>query len=668
MNTPHVLVIKVGDQLPDRPTPARVLRQAGFEVSEAAPDAASSRIAAEEPDLVVLDVRTDDDAGLEVCRRIKANPAAGSIPVLLLSSETPDVDARVEGLEGGADAYLAQPVEPRELTATLNALLRSHHIEEAVRRSEERFRALIEATAQVTWTTNPEGRVETELPQWQALTGETAEQVRGEGWLDALHPDDRDRAAGAWRKAVREQGAYDIEYRVRMVDGTYRMFYARGVPVFDGDGAVREWVGICVDIHSRVRAEQGQRFLADAGAVLTSSLDLDETLAHIAELAVPTLGDGCGVYTVGDDSVIRLVTISHSDPARLELLREMERRFPVDPESPRGVGRVIRTGRADLVADLCTSYLEEVARAPEHRQLLREIGIRSMITVPLVARGQTLGALAFLTSSPDRRLDEVDLRLAEELARRAALAVDNARLYESALVASQAKSSFLAVMSHELRTPLNAIIGYSELLGDGVAGPLLPKQQEQVGRVQASARHLLQLINEVLAFARIEAGREEVQVEPVDLYHLVRETAALVEPLASLKELSLRVEVPDGLAMVNTDPGKVRQILLNLLSNAVKFTDSGEVLLRARVDPDMIHLEVSDTGIGIPAEQMRKIFDPFWQIEQSSTRRAGGTGLGLSVMRQLVHLLGGEVILSSTEGEGSTFVVRLPTLASAAAA
>ena len=668
MKTPHVLVINIGDHVPDRSSTAGVLRQAGFEVSESTPDAAAGRIAAEEPDLVVLDVRTDDDAGLDVCRRTKADPATESVPVLLLSSETPDVDARVEGLEVGADAYLAQPVEPRELTATLNALLRSHHVEKAVRRSEERFRALIEASAQVTWTTNPEGLVETDLPQWQALTGQSADEVRDTGWLDALHPDDRESAAAAWAKAVREHGSYNVEYRVRVVDGTYRMFYARGVPVFDSSGTVREWVGVCVDIHSRRRAEEGQRFLADAGAVLTSSLNLDETLAHIADLAVPTLGDGCGVYTVGDDSVIRSVAISHSDPARLERLREVERRFPVDPESPRGVGRVIRTGRAELVADLCTNHLDEVARVPEHRQLLRDIGIRSMITVPLIARGQTLGALTFITSSPDRRLDEVDLGLAEELARRAALAVDNARLYESALVASQAKSSFLAVMSHELRTPLNAIIGYSELLGDGVAGPLLPKQQEQVGRVQASARHLLQLINEVLAFARIEAGREEAQVELIDLYGLVRETAALVEPLAVLKELALRVEIPDGVATVSTDPGKVRQILLNLLSNAVKFTDAGEVLLRARLEAETIHLEVKDTGIGIPAEQMRKIFDPFWQIEQSSTRRAGGTGLGLSVMRQLVHLLGGEVILSSTEGEGSSFVVRLPNLAAAVAA
>ncbi|MDQ3521464.1 MAG: ATP-binding protein, partial [Gemmatimonadota bacterium] len=280
--------------------------------------------------------------------------------------------------------------------------------------------------------------------------------------------------------------------------------------------------------------------------------------------------------------------------------------------------------------------------------------------VPMTARGLIIGALAFVAGSSERRFGPGDLSLAEELAGRAALAIDNARLYEKVLVASRAKSNFLAVMSHELRTPMNAIIGYSELLGDELTGPLLPRQKEQVERIQASSRHLLQLINEVLAFARIDAGREELEIDTVELYQLVRDTAAVVLPLAELKHLAFRLDLPDGAALVHTDAPKVRQILLNLLSNSVKFTETGEVVLRARVDGEMIQLEVRDTGIGIPEDQMQNIFDPFWQAEQSTNRRAEGTGLGLSVMRQMVRLLGGEVLLDSMPGEGTSFLVRLP--------
>jgi signal transduction histidine kinase len=424
-----------------------------------------------------------------------------------------------------------------------------------------------------------------------------------------------------------------------------------------------------VDVHERRRAEEAQRFLAHAGAVLASSLNSEETLACVAELAVPTLGDWCGVYLAGDEGSVQTVAAAHTDVDQAEIARQLERCYPVDlREGIRGIARVIRTGEPNLIVPVGDEDLQRVAHDAEHLRLLRALRIASVLTVPMTARGQIIGALAFVATSPERRFGPAEVALAEELAGRAALAIDNARLYEKALVASRAKSNFLAVMSHELRTPMNAIIGYSELLRDELMGPLLPRQREQVERIQASSGHLLQLINEVLAFARIDAGREEVEIEPVDLYQLVRDTAAVVLPLAELKHLAFQLDVPGGGALVHTDTPKVRQILLNLLSNAVKFTEAGEVTLRARVEGGMIQLEVRDTGIGIPAEQMQNIFDPFWQAEQSTNRRAEGTGLGLSVMRQLVRLLQGEVLLDSVEGQGTSFVVRLPTNPAAAAA
>lgn len=229
--------------------------------------------------------------------------------------------------------------------------------------------------------------------------------------------------------------------------------------------------------------------------------------------------------------------------------------------------------------------------------------------------------------------------------------------------ANGAKSDFLAVMSHELRTPLAAIMGYQELLADGITGPVTDAQGQQLGRIKASARHLLSLIDEILTFTRLDAGRETVTPEPMDLDEAVNGALEIVEPLAAAKSIELVAVSPGPGKIVESDPTKVRQILVNLLSNAVKFTDTGSVTAKASLREKEFDLSVSDTGIGIQPENIHRVFDPFWQVEQTATRRATGTGLGLTVTRRLANLLGGDVVVMSTPGEGTTFTVTLPVKA-----
>jgi signal transduction histidine kinase len=227
--------------------------------------------------------------------------------------------------------------------------------------------------------------------------------------------------------------------------------------------------------------------------------------------------------------------------------------------------------------------------------------------------------------------------------------------------ASEAKSHFIGVISHEFRTPLTAIIGYTDLLSTGVSGKLTPTQDRQLDRIRASAWHLTQLVDEILTFSRIEAGRETVTVEDADLLLIVREARSLVAPAAASKGLGLVCEMPEaGAVPVRTDPGKLRQVLLNLLGNAVKFTERGGVTLRVIPEPGRVVIEVQDTGVGIADEHRDRVFERFWQATGDGRRAVSGAGLGLTVSRHLIELLGGSISVESTPGQGSTFRFHLP--------
>lgn len=407
-------------------------------------------------------------------------------------------------------------------------LLERRRVEAALRESEARFRIMADTAPVFIWMAGLDGLVHFFNKPWLEFTGRTSEEEEGEGWIDGLHPEDRDICLPIYLSAFQARRPVTLEYRLQRYDGEYRWIIDHGVPRFTADGEFAGYIGSCIDITEEIEQRQA----------------LTESAAHLEEL---------------------------------------------------------------------TAELEQT-------------------------------------------VEELELRREE---------ADAAR--ELADEASRAKSRFLAVMSHELRTPLNAILGYSDLLDAEVAGPVNDGQRQQLHRIQQSALHLLALINKLLSFSRIEAGKEEAELESVDLAELARDAAALVEPQAARQGLELRVDIPASVVEVETDPGKVRQILLNLLSNAVKFTEAGEVEFRMAMAGEAVVFTVRDTGLGIPEAEHSRIFDAFAQADQTRTRKNGGTGLGLSVSRELARLLGGEITLQSAPGEGSTFRVEFPARARAAA-
>jgi PAS domain S-box-containing protein len=422
------------------------------------------------------------------------------------------------------------------------------------------------------------------------------------------------------------------------------------------------------DVDERRRHDERLRFLAEASTLLSSSLDYETTLANIAELAVPALASSCVIDLVGADGELERVATVFDSGELSRLVGEMRRRNPITSGTRHPAREVLATGASIFYPEIDSDVLPLVVDdRPDSLALARRLNPTSCVFVALRARGRTLGVMSLSTAGARRRFDERDRVLIEDLAQRVAMAVDNARLHEGerrargeAEAANQAKSDFLAIMSHELRTPLTAVVGYTELLADEVVGPVNETQRDHLARVRASSEHLLMLIEDILSFARIEAGREQVRIEDFGLAALLEQAAVIVRPLAEKKNLEFTLVGHDSRALMRSDPQKVRQIIINLLANAVKFTTTGGVRLEARVRDGRVQFVVSDTGPGIALQHLERVFDAFWQVDQRITRKAGGTGLGLSVVRQLARLLGGDVSVRSTMGEGSVFTVDLP--------
>ncbi|HST50775.1 MAG TPA: PAS domain S-box protein [Pyrinomonadaceae bacterium] len=409
-------------------------------------------------------------------------------------------------------------------------------------------------------------------------------------------------------------------------------------------------------------AERRAKLLAEASTLLASSLDYETTLAQVARLAVPDLADWCGVDMLGEGKSINRLAVAHSDPAKVEWAKELQRRYPPDPDDWRGVPNVLRTGEPELYAEISDEMLAAAARDEEHLLIMREIGFTSAMLIPLSVHGETFGAITFVMAESKRRYDATDLAFAEDLGRRAAVAIENARLYSDAQESNRLKDEFLATVSHELRTPLTAMLGWAHMLR---AGHLNERSATKaLETIERNARSQAQLIDDLLDVSRIITGKLRLDVRAIDPGSFIESAIEAVRPAADAKEIRIQKVMDTGLASVAGDPVRLQQVVWNLLANAIKFTPrGGRVQVRLERVNSHVEIVVSDNGAGIEPEFLPHVFDRFRQADMSTTRHHGGLGLGLSIVRHLVELHGGTVEAESAgEGQGATFVVRLPVV------
>jgi signal transduction histidine kinase len=418
-----------------------------------------------------------------------------------------------------------------------------------------------------------------------------------------------------------------------------------------------------LDQRARALAEAEKRrssFLAEASAEMTSTLDGARTLESVVRIAVPYLADACAIDLRGDDGSIARAAVAHADLEREAWLRELLRARPIDPEGTHPIAVVARTGRATLVN---RPDLEEGAQpwtqANEAAWDLLAPPIVSSMIVPLVVGDKTLGTLTFASESASRIYRPVDLALAESLAHRAALAIENAHLYQAAQRAIRSRDEILAIVSHDLRNPLGVIKtlvgGLRRSLPDEPANERVLSACEAIRR---STDRMNRLIDDLLDVAGIEAGKLSVSLAPHDVAALVNEAVNAILPLAAAKEIAIHVDVASPLR-ARCDRARILQVLANLLGNAVKFTPErgGAIRVGAERDGDDVRITVEDRGPGIAPEDLPHVFDRYWQAKSASR---AGAGLGLAIVKGIVDAHGGRVHVESVVGHGASFVLSVP--------
>jgi PAS domain S-box-containing protein len=499
-------------------------------------------------------------------------------------------------------------------------------------------------------------------PGAERLYGWAADEALGRDVKELLHTafatEELDRPA--WEAAFRRAGQWRGELLQRHKDGTPLRIAAAITQVKDEHGNVLGVTEINRDVTEQYYLEENLRFLAEASKVLSSSLDYRATLATVAQLGVPQIADWCAVDILAETGAIEQLAVAHVDPEKVAWARELNRANPPDPDAPTGVPNVLRSGKSEFIPVVTEEMILAAVKNEEELALVRRIGFSSVMIVPLRVRERTIGAITFVAAESGRHYTGADLAFAEEVANRAALAVENARLYAEAQRAIATRDEFMSLAAHELKTPVTSLKMYTQVLrrqsarrGEADAVARFDKMDRQIDRLTG-------LINDLLNVARIEGGRLEYMDEDVDVGAVVRDAVEMIQPTTERH----RIEVVGAVERtVWGDRERLGQVVTNLLTNAIKYSPQADRVIVSLGEADgMATIQVRDFGIGIAPEHQERIFEQFYRASDPFEKSYPGLGLGLFIASEIVKRHGGTITVESAPGAGATFTVALPFL------
>ncbi len=705
-------ILYIEDDSDCRALVRRILEHAGHEIVEAAEGLTGIESALRErPALILLDINLPGMDGYAVAAALNSFPKLASTPIVAVTAYA-SAEERERILVAGCDGYIAKPIDvdafPRQVADFLRgkrekvspaaevAHLRDLNqrfvcrlltkLDEVNRLSDQaldrarRLEEIHEAVQDLTSEIGLAPLIERLLPRVaRALNAaELSVELSQPPGLRLSLSAGAGRPAGALPAEI--EWKYPLVVRSRPLGFLIARYVPGAGPTADDEQLfkiIANQMAIAIEncrlyeteraAHAAADVDRGRHaFLARAGVVLGRSLDYGSTVMAIAQLAVPDLADLCLVDVVEDDGTVRRSVVSAGDPAREELAATL-RRFPPDPRSFDPVIEALRTQRPALAGRVPDSLLPAVARDAEHLAVLRALAPRSVMIVPMVARGRALGAITLCVTASEREYTPADLAVAEELAARAALALDNARLYRELHDADRNKDMFLATLAHELRTPLAPILNAMAIVRRYEGGEPVVRRAREV--VERQVRHQARILDDLLDLARTGHGKIQLHRTEVDVRSALDEALELVRPLVDERGQAVVVTAPAEPLVLTADATRLVQILANLLVNASKFTPAGgQIFVALEREREHAVVRVRDTGSGIEPTLLPRIFDPFFQAGAGPGRGAG-VGIGLALVRRLAELHGGSVEARSPgAGQGSEFVVRLPAAARAAPA
>ena len=669
----NTTILVVDDTEAGRYAVVRMLQKTGFTVWEAATGDEALRRAAAKPDLVILDVNLPDMTGFEVCRRIKENPETASILVLHLSASMVESENRALGLEGGADGYMIYPVEPRELVANIQALLRIRQAERQASEQRKLLHVTLSSIGDAVIATDTQGVVTFLNPVAETLTGWTQDTAVGQplAQIFSITDEQTGRPAGnPVEKALRHGMVIGLANHTLLTarDGTTRPVDDSAAPIRDTEGKIVGVVMVFRDVTERRRSDHeiarlmaaerrhSQRLAQVAAASLTINAagSLESVLRVVTEEARQIIGAHQAITTLSETSHGETAThvLSLSDKYASWTT------YCPGAEHSRLLAQVCATNKAIRLTDA------ELEAIPAWRELAREaLPMRGWLAAPLIGRnGKTLGFLQ-LSDKNEGDFTEEEVHILVQLTQVASVAIENARLYDALRETDRLKDEFLAMLAHELRNPLAPILNAVQVLR--IKGSDNPETQWATDVTNRQVQQLTRLVDDLLDLARINRGKINLQKEPLDLAVVVGRAVETSRPLIDSRQHRFELSMPQESVRVEADPMRLAQVFWNLLNNAAKYTpEGGNIQLTVEIEGDGAVVRVKDTGVGITAAMLPKVFDLFTQGGRTLDRSDGGLGIGLTLVRRLTEMHGGSVeAWSEGPGHGSEFVVRLPLLA-----
>jgi len=627
--------------------------------------------------LILLDVQMPEMDGFEAAELLRKRARTRDVPIIFLTAISKDRKFVSRGYDVGAVDYLFKPYEPDILRSKVavfvelarkNDIIRQQHealrvmsereLADFKRRSEQQYADLADSMPQLVWTADASGALQYGNRQWEEL----AQGARD--FKAVVDPEDLPRFMAGWKGALETGAQWEAEIRFGTPSSGYRVHLVRVIPRRGDGGVITSWIGTSTDIDDRVRAERALRMLADASRRLGATLEDPMEIEGVVRGALPILGDLARLDMFEESNGSRRIDesrrISVSASGSSESVLD-------DPRFELGPSTVAYTGRPEIYLDVRAELAEtHSGRGAENLRFLGELGISAYMCLPLVSRNRTVGTLSFVRNASSGVFTRAEAALAEDLARRIAVAIDNARLHEMSEKrreeleqANRSKDVFLATLSHELRTPLNAIVGWTDMMRNGqLAGGELVRAIETIDR---NAHALNHLVADLLDVSRIVTGTLKLDSKLVGVASVVEAAIEAARPQCSSKRVVLDVSL-ERVGCVKGDAGRLRQVFNNLLSNAIKFTPTGgTITVRVTRQGDTSRVTVTDSGEGIAPEFLPHVFERFRQAENA---RARGLGLGLAIVKHLVGEHGGDVTASSEGvGKGATFTVELPIAA-----